>query len=80
MRSHRVGDVNAGFGVILTTLGNERTIATRARSAGGAIGQFERLLGVVDAFGDRNDPHQRQRLAQLYIGSRMRDLLTRYQR
>jgi alkylation response protein AidB-like acyl-CoA dehydrogenase len=73
--SHRVGDVNAGFAVILTTLGNERTIATRARSAGGAIGQFERLLGVVDAFGDRNDPHQRQRLAQLYIGSRMRELL-----
>ena len=28
--SHRVGELNKGFGVILTTLGNERTIATRA--------------------------------------------------
>ena len=73
--SHRVGDVNAGFGVILTTLGNERTIATRAPSSGGMIGQFERLLGVVDTFGDRTDPQQRQRLAQLFIGGRIRRLL-----
>ena len=34
--SHRVGELNAGFGVILTTLGNERTIATRAPLGGGA--------------------------------------------
>jgi alkylation response protein AidB-like acyl-CoA dehydrogenase len=61
--------------VILTTLGNERTIATRAPSAGGAVGQFERLLGVVDAYGDRRDPRQRQRLARLYIGGRLRQLL-----
>jgi alkylation response protein AidB-like acyl-CoA dehydrogenase len=73
--SHRVGDVNAGFGVILTTLGNERTIATRASSSKVGIGQFERLLGVVDTFGERTDPHQRQRLAQLYIGGRVKDLL-----
>ena len=32
--SHRVGDLNEGFRVILTTLGNERTIATRAPSGG----------------------------------------------
>jgi alkylation response protein AidB-like acyl-CoA dehydrogenase len=73
--SHRVGDLNDGFRVILTTLGNERTIATRAPSSGGAIGQFERLLGVVDTFGDRTDPHERQRLAQLYIGGRVKRLL-----
>jgi acyl-CoA dehydrogenase len=73
--SHRVGDLNAGFGVILTTLGNERTIATRAPSAGGGVGQFERLLGVVDTFGDRRDPRQRQQLAQLYIGGRIKRLL-----
>jgi acyl-CoA dehydrogenase len=73
--AHRVGDLGAGFRVILTTLGNERTIATREPSAGGAVGQFERLLGVVDAYGDRRDPRQRQRLAQLYIGSRLRQLL-----
>jgi acyl-CoA dehydrogenase len=72
--AHRVGDLNAGFRVILTTLGNERTIATRAPSGGG-IAQFERLLGVVDTFGDRTDRHQRQRLAHLYIGGRVKQLL-----
>jgi len=73
--SHRVGELNKGFGVILTTLGNERTIATRAPSSGRGIGPFERLLGVVDNFGDRRDPRQRQRLAQLYIADRIKDLL-----
>ncbi len=73
--SHRVGELNKGFGVILTTLGNERTIATRAPSSGRGIGPFERLLGVVDTFGDRRDPRQRQRLAQLYIADRIKDLL-----
>ena len=32
--THRVGELHKGFGVILTTLGNERTIATRAPSSG----------------------------------------------
>ncbi len=73
--SHRVGDLNKGFGVILTTLGNERTIATRAPSSGRGIGPFERLLGVVDNFGDRSDPLQRQRLAQLYVAERIKELL-----
>jgi acyl-CoA dehydrogenase len=73
--SHRVGELNKGFGVILTTLGNERTIATRAPSGGSGIGPFERLLGVVDNFGDRQDPRQRQRLAQLFIGTRIKELL-----
>jgi alkylation response protein AidB-like acyl-CoA dehydrogenase len=73
--SHRVGELNKGFGVILTTLGNERTIATRAPSSGRGVGPFERLLGVVDNFGDRRDPWQRQRLAQLYIADRVKDLL-----
>jgi alkylation response protein AidB-like acyl-CoA dehydrogenase len=72
--SQRVGDVNAGFRVILTTLGNERTIATRAPSSRG-IGSFERLIGVVDTFGDRADARQRQRLAQLFVGDQIKQLL-----
>jgi acyl-CoA dehydrogenase len=72
--SRRVGDLNKGFGVILTTLGNERTIATRAPSGRG-IGSFERLRGVVDNFGDHRDPWQRQRLAQLYVLDRVKELL-----
>jgi acyl-CoA dehydrogenase len=73
--SHRVGELNGGFRVILTTLGNERTIATRVPSSSRGIGPFERVLGVVDTFGDRTDRHQRQRLAQLYIGDRVKQLL-----
>ena len=72
--SHRVGGLHQGFGVILTTLGNERTIATRAPSGRG-IGGFERLLGVVDNFGDRRDPRSRQRLAQLFVDGRVKELL-----
>jgi acyl-CoA dehydrogenase len=72
--THRVGELNAGFRVILTTLGNERTIATRAPSTSG-IGPFERLVGVVGTFGDRADAQQRQRLAQLFIGDRVKQLL-----
>ena len=64
---HRVGDVNAGFGVILTTLGNERSIATRRSSIGHGVGPFERIVGVVRAYGDPTDPSTRQRLAQVYV-------------
>ena len=72
--SHRVGDVNAGFGVIITTLGNERSIATRRSSIGRGVGPFERIAGVVREYGDPSDPHQRQRLAQVYILDRIKDL------
>jgi acyl-CoA dehydrogenase len=72
--SHRVGDVNAGFGVILTTLGNERSIATRRSSAGRGVGPFERIAGVVREYGDPADPFTRQRLAQVYVLDRIKEL------
>ena len=53
--SHRVGDVNGGFGVIITTLGNERSIATRRSSVGRGVGPFERIAGVVHEYGDARD-------------------------
>ena len=71
----RIGDVNDGFRVILTTLGNERSIASRASARSVGVGPFERLVGVVAAFGDRSDPRTRQRLATLYSGERIRELL-----
>jgi acyl-CoA dehydrogenase len=71
---HRVGEVNAGFGVILTTLGNERSIATRRSSIGHGVGPFERITGVVREFGDPTDPHTRQRLAQVYVLDRIKTL------
>jgi acyl-CoA dehydrogenase len=72
--SHRVGDVNAGFGVILTTLGNERSIATRRSSVGRGIGPFERIAGTVREYGDLTDPYTRQRVAQVYVLDRVKDL------
>jgi len=71
---HRVGDVNAGFGVILTTLGNERSIATRRSSIGHGVGPFGRIAGVVRAYGDPTDPSTRQRLAQVYVLDRIKTL------
>jgi acyl-CoA dehydrogenase len=72
--SHRVGDVNAGFGVIITTLGNERSIATRRSNVGRGVGPFERMAGVVRAYGDPSDPNTRQRLAQLYMLDRIKEI------
>ncbi len=73
--SRRVGDVNSGFGVILTVLGNERSIATRAPKHGGGIGPFERIAGVVRHFGDPTDPVTRQRLAKVYTSMRLKEMM-----
>jgi alkylation response protein AidB-like acyl-CoA dehydrogenase len=73
--SMRVGDVNSGFGVILTVLGNERSIATRAPKRGGGVGPFERILGVVHEYGDPTDPVTRQRLATVYSSMRIREMM-----
>ena len=73
--SMRVGDVNSGFGVILTVLGNERSIATRAPTRGGGLGPFGRLVGVVREYGDPTDPITRQRLARIYSAMRIKELM-----
>jgi alkylation response protein AidB-like acyl-CoA dehydrogenase len=72
--SHRVGEVNDGFAVILTTLGNERSIATRRSSAGRGIGPFERISGVVRAYGDPDDLHSRQRLGRIHTLERIKEI------
>jgi alkylation response protein AidB-like acyl-CoA dehydrogenase len=72
--SHRVGDVDAGFGVVLTTLGNERVVASRGMSIGRGIGSFERLVGLVQHYGDPSDAVTRQQLAQLFAERRVREL------
>jgi alkylation response protein AidB-like acyl-CoA dehydrogenase len=73
--SHRVGDVDSGFGVILTTLGNERSIAMRRSNRSRGVGPFERIAGTVAAYGDPTEPHTRQRLAQVYTLLRINELL-----
>jgi alkylation response protein AidB-like acyl-CoA dehydrogenase len=72
--AHRVGELNAGFGVILSTLGNERTLGARKMGVGRGIGPFERLIGLVQHCGDPSDAATRQLLALLYTQDRVRAL------
>jgi len=67
--THRLGDVNDGWRVALTTLMNERA------SIGGGVGGggFTRLREMVRHFGLQDDPMIRQDLADLYIRSRILD-------
>lgn len=74
--AHRVGDVDAGFGVILTTLGNERTIPLRS---GGAASRgptsFERVLAVAEHYADRSDLVTRQQLASIYTYEKLEEYM-----
>jgi alkylation response protein AidB-like acyl-CoA dehydrogenase len=64
--ARRVGEVDGGFGVILTTLGNERTMGMRASGLAAGPAPFAKLLALVEHHGDRTDPVVRQRLASHY--------------
>ncbi len=69
--SHRLGDVNGGWTVALTTLMNERAaIGGGQISAGGGSGT-ERLMELVRHEGRNNDPLVRQQLAAIYIAGRV---------
>jgi alkylation response protein AidB-like acyl-CoA dehydrogenase len=59
---HVVGDVNAGWGVTMTTLTSERTLI-----GGGAADPMPGLLRLADRFGGRADPVMRQRLVDAYM-------------
>ena len=66
---HRLGDVNQGWTVALTTLMNERaSIGAGANSGGSGIGNAQRLIEMVRHFGLDQDPVTRQELAKVYIG------------
>ena len=70
---HRLGDVNQGWTVALTTLMNERA-SIGAGSAGGAGaqgGQVTRLIEMVRHFGLDKDPLIRGELADLIIGMKV---------
>lgn len=66
----RLGDVNNGWNVALTTLMNERA-AIGAGGGGGGGGLLTRATEMVRAFGLSNDPIVRQRLADLVIRARV---------
>jgi alkylation response protein AidB-like acyl-CoA dehydrogenase len=65
----RLGDVNAGWGVALTTLMNER--AAIGSLGGGDVSMFARVLGMVRHFGRDRDPVVRDMLADLYVHNKV---------
>jgi len=62
---HRLGDVNNGWNVALTTLMNER--AAIGAGGGGGGGLFSRTIEMTRAYGLSDDPVTRQMLADLII-------------
>ena len=69
--SARLGDVNEGWRVAVTTLGFER--AARSGGTGGAD-MFGRLLELARHLGRTDDPLVRQRLAAVYVHGRLRSM------
>jgi len=67
----RLGDVNEGWRVALTTLGFER--AARSGGTGGAD-MFGRLLDLARHLGRTDDPLVRQHLASVYVHGRLRSM------
>lgn len=67
---HRLGDVDGGWTVALTTLMNERA-AIGGGSIGGGMSTTARLLELARRLGQADDPVIRQRLADLVIHSRV---------
>jgi acyl-CoA dehydrogenase len=65
---HRLGDVNQGWAVALTTLMNERSSIGAGGSGGGlGVSSATRIIEMARHFGLDTDPVIRQKLAQLYI-------------
>jgi acyl-CoA dehydrogenase len=67
---HRLGDVNMGWTVALTTLMNERASIGGGGGGGGGLGlaSATRLIEMLRHFGLDQDPVYRDELARLYTG------------
>ena len=65
---HRLGDINNGWNVALTTLMNERAAIG---AGGGGGGMFTRVIEMVKFYGLNNDPVVRDELAKIIIHSRV---------
>ena len=75
--AHRVGAINDGFNVIITTLGNERSLQMRSGGASAVSASFERLLAVAEHYADRNDPLVRQQLAAIFTLEKLTEYMVR---
>ncbi len=70
--SHRLGDVNGGWTVALTTLMNERAaIGGGSMSSGNGNLSTPRLIELVRHHGRSSDPLVRQQLADIFIHGRV---------
>ena len=64
---HRLGDLNQGWTVALTTLMNERaSIGAGGAGGGSGLANTTRLAEMLRHFGLNDDPMQRQAIARLY--------------
>jgi alkylation response protein AidB-like acyl-CoA dehydrogenase len=68
---HRLGDVNNGWNVALTTLMNERAAIGAGGAGGGAGGLITRVLAMARHYGLNTDPLVRQQLADLLIHTKV---------
>ena len=67
---HRLGDVNEGWTVALTTLMNERaSIGGGGVAAGGGGMGLARLAALLRHLGKENDPLLRQQLADVFVNT-----------
>ena len=69
--SHRLGDVNGGWTVALTTLMNERAAIGSGMGGGSGNMATERLVELVRHQGRDGDPLVRQQLANIVINGRV---------
>ena len=64
---HRLGDVNQGWTVALTTLMNERAAIGGGGAGGASIMGMGRLMDLLRHLGKADDPLLRQQLADVYV-------------
>ncbi|MDE0844985.1 MAG: acyl-CoA dehydrogenase family protein [Actinomycetota bacterium] len=62
--THRLGDINKGWGVALTTLMNER--ASIGSGSGGTGGSYTKLSAMLRHYGKNQDALARQQLMNIY--------------
>jgi alkylation response protein AidB-like acyl-CoA dehydrogenase len=68
---HRLGDVNNGWNVALTTLMNERAAIGAGGGGGGGINMYARVIEMVRHYGLDSDPLVRNELANLLIHNKV---------